>query len=126
MIDPNYGCDGRVEYRQTEEQKTYYKKRRMCRSRLDLRGKELHFYKKDKIHPDGCILEIEQGLLKWWSDWQDQPDEIVVDSITALLAVLGKEPNPRPLDWTSQTYLYRTRFTALSSGEAYIPVFENI
>jgi hypothetical protein len=108
----------------TPEQENYYNTRRTTRHRLDLRGVELHLVEK---YPD-LILEIEDGLQKLWADWQDQPDEIIVDNVELLMKLLNKEEkeayyNPK---WHSYVYWYRTKYSMNPKCDLRIPIFENI
>jgi len=108
----------------TPEQQKYYDERKATRQRLDLRGIELHAIEK---YPD-LILEIEEGLLKWWVDRQDLPDEIVVDSVEILMHLLNKEPKgsfyyPK---WHSYVYWYKTKFSMNPECDSRIPIFGNI
>jgi hypothetical protein len=107
----------------TPEQKQYYKERKNKRHRLDLRGKELTLIPDpDAMHGEKrTILEIEEGLLKWWVNWQDQPDEIVVDSVYKFNTLLGKFTT-RPAYWAA----HKTKFSIMPAEEQFIPVFENV
>ena len=108
----------------TEEQKRYYDTRSKTRHRLDLRGKALH--KIELGSPkQPFVLEIEEGLLKWWVDLQDQPDEIIVDSVQAVQEMLtGKRPTGPP--WQSYIYWYRTKFAINPNIDLRIPIFGNV
>lgn len=108
------------------EARRYYDERKRTRQRLDLRGKELHGIGRHGDATSG-ILEIEEGLLKWWVDWQDQPDEIIVDSVVAFeQALTGERAEARGPIWGSDVSRYRTKYAIHPGGEHYIPVFENI
>jgi hypothetical protein len=117
----------------TEEQRRYYEGRRHRRERLDLRGVYLHGY-------GGAIIEIEEGLQKYWVDWQDQPDEIVVDDVQFLYAILlemmseGPEKSRLQLfndagpAWQWRVGFYRTKWMT-NPGDmlgGYIPVFQSV
>jgi len=63
------------------EQKAYYDTRTKTRWSLDVRGMELTVLHNEKWSRPFRIVEIEKGLEHWWSEMQDQPDEIIVDSV---------------------------------------------
>ena len=109
----------------TPEQEHYYENRRATRHRLDLRGKELHLVGKDSI------LEVETGLEKWWCDWQDQPDEIVVDNVLDFEELMtGKRRQTLKIAGKailSSSCLYRSKYSMIPDGKGWIiPVFENV
>jgi len=108
----------------TPEQKKYYDERKATRQRLDLRGIELHTIEK---YPEQ-IQEIEDGLRKWWEERQDQPDEIVVDSVEALMCLLKQEPKGSSYytKWHSYVYWYKTKFSMNPECDSRIPIFGNI
>ena len=114
-------CCGYVKL--TPEQQEYYETRKTTRRRLDLRGQELHL-----VPTTDAILEIEEGLLKLWVDWQDQPDEIVVDSVEQLMKLLNKEEKEAYYypKWHSYVYWYRTKFSMNPNTDLRIPIFENV
>jgi hypothetical protein len=65
----------------TGEEFRAWEERKKHRSRVDVRGV--------KLTPlNGCILEVEDALQKFWANFQDQPDEIVVDSLSDLTDLL--------------------------------------
>lgn len=116
------GCPMCGIVRLTEEQKEYYDTRKSTRRRLDLRGKQLHL-----IDDKGLIFEIEEGLLKWWADWQDQPDEIVVDSVLLVMDLLKvkNDFNTHP-KWNSSVHWYKTKWSINPNTDLRIPIFENV
>lgn len=100
----------------TPQQKKYYEERKTIRHRLDMRSQTLH-----NLRP-GVIVEIEEGLQKWWEAWQDQPDEIIVDSVLDFEEICTGKRRQIPA-WASPIAFYETRWS-ISANYQVIPVFE--
>jgi len=108
------------------------------RTRIDLRGQKL------TADGRGGVREIEAALQTFWIDYQDQPDELVVDSLTDLtdLLIEGMSPeakrmvkfyDDRPFEehvtlvgahWRPLIRRYLSKYN-LEHNEG-IPIFENV
>ena len=115
----------------TQEQWKRFEERKKVRQRVDLRGKKLTPTK-------GGIVEIEEALLAVWVEFQDQPDEIVVDSLTefteamiAMDVMLDEKAAKYASDWRRKRCLrsYRTKFCISPDPNDlsdWIPVFDTV
>jgi len=109
----------------TPEQQEYYETRKTTRHRLDLRGKELHVY----ANYPGRIIEIEEGLTNWWVEWQDQPDEILVDDVAVFIKLVTGVIQLRAnfgVGDASLVSFYQSKYSIYPIDGPLIPVFENV
>lgn len=103
----------------TAEQRAYWDNRRKKRERVDLRGQDLH------SDSHGGIVEIEEALQKYWVDWQDSPDEIVVDDLIVFYQTMSGTRGPWTY-WHPMPMQYLSKYSIDPNTKCGIPVFENI